>query len=64
VTPEQIQNIRTLDMQTLGRFIGLAEMAAESSISESVAWRRLIEIMRDHRDKLTEIKELTCQKQG
>jgi hypothetical protein len=64
MTPDQIQNIQMLDMQTLGRFIGLAEMAAQGSIRPSVAWSRLIEIMRDHRGKLSEIKELTCQKQG
>jgi hypothetical protein len=63
MTPEQMQLIRSLDMQTLGRFIGLAEMAEEGSIRHSVACRS-IEIMCEHKAKLTEIKELTCQKQG
>jgi hypothetical protein len=62
MTPDQIQNIRTLDMQTLGRFIGLAEMAEEHCISDSVAGRQLVIIMLEYKYELS--KELTCQKQG
>ena len=51
LTSEQIHRLSFLDSQTLGIFLGLAEMVEEGHMSGERAKARLVEILVEYRQK-------------